>query len=663
MTRSLLAAAILLAPALAHAEPDDAGPYAVQTDAYDLGDTAFAPINLVSPVEIRAAVYSPADLSEGPFPIVLAMHGRHSTCYDPENPTGTPGDGTANGGTGEWPCAQGRVAIPSHEGYAYFGELLASHGFIVVSVSANGFTPTDNASDDSGATARADLLNEHLVRWVEWNQGEDGPLGDRFVGAVDLERIGAMGHSRGGEGVAAFANADVADGKPYFIDAVLLLAPSSFNRIGFGNIPVGVVLPYCDGDLFALDGAHYFDDVRYLVEDDLTEKMSVTFMGANHNYFNTNWTPKFFPAGSGDDFAFLEAFIEPDAACGTNSSARLSSAEQRGAFGAYAAAFFRRHLADETEYLPVLRGEVVPESAAPAQPQVSYIGPAAEQLLVNAVDTETSLGTNALGGVVETDASFIDFCGLATDDMNASTYDHCVEDPGFNPQGYFEGRQPHTPGLGQLRLRLEDGEHWTNALPEGTDAQMLSVLQVRLGDDVDEGDESGELMIVLADHDGVEASVRASEYGDALRPQPGTMPNILPRKLLHSLRVPLDAFEGVDRSNLASISLRASGGAVSFLVSDLSFLDAPPQEPEPGTSTGAADTSGGPDTSGGTAGETEGSDSSGAPEPEPETSSTGELPAAGDGDGEGCSCTTGGAPSSGFALPLMVMLGLRRRKR
>ena len=667
MKRLLLATALSLAPSLAHAQPDEVGPLAVQVDAYDFGDDAFDPVNLTDPVELRAAVYSPEDLSGGPFPLVMVMHGRHPTCYDPENPTGSPNDGSLLGGTSEWPCQEGRIPIPSHEGYAFFAEQLASHGFIVVSVSANGISTFDNDSADAGATARADLLNEHLLLWVEWSRGGDGPFGDRFVGSIDFERLGAMGHSRGGEGVAAWANADVSDGPPNFIDAVLMVAPTTFNRIAFGDVDVGVILPYCDGDVFSLDGAHYFDDVRYLAKDDETQKVSITFAGANHNYFNTVWTPGTFEAAALDDFASLEEFLGPDPACGANSNTRLSAQEQQDAFVAYAAAFFRVHLGDATEFEPMLRGEVVPDAAVSADPLVSYVSPAAERLLVNAVDTEASLAENALGGAVETDASFAAFCGLAADFTIPSTYEHCVEEPGFGFGGYFEGRQPHVPGLGQLRLRLEDGEHWTNTLPEGTSAEELAVVQVRLGADFEGAPAPGtrgSLTLSLSDHAGAEATVDIAEWGDVLRPQPGSLENVLPHKLLHSLRVPLDAFEGVERTNLASITLRADGGPVSFLVSDVAFLDAVPDEPEPGTSTGAGDTSsGGAESMSGTSNDETDSETTTVEPGSGSSGSSGGSAPGGDGGSEGCGCSTREpTPVGALGLGLMGLLGLRRRR-
>jgi predicted dienelactone hydrolase len=83
-------------------------------------------------------------------------------------------------------------SIPSYTGYDYFGELLASHGFIVVSVSANGIAANEG----------------------DWADAGGDPFDDKFVGAIDFDNIGAVGHSRGGEGVATWAARDQADGEP-----------------------------------------------------------------------------------------------------------------------------------------------------------------------------------------------------------------------------------------------------------------------------------------------------------------------------------------------------------------------------------------------------------------------------------------------------------------
>ena len=66
----------------------------------------------------------------------MLLHGRHSTCHQ----------GSQAGGG--WPCAAGWETIPSFQGYDYLAENLASWGYIVVSVSANGINARDSSSSD-----------------------------------------------------------------------------------------------------------------------------------------------------------------------------------------------------------------------------------------------------------------------------------------------------------------------------------------------------------------------------------------------------------------------------------------------------------------------------------------------------------------------------------
>ena len=645
---------VALAPGVAlAAEPDEVGPFTPQVDTYDFGDEAFAPALLNGDVEVRAVVYSPTELDEGPFPIVFVMHGRHATCYDPNNPAGTEGDGSLAGGFFEWPCLVGREPIPSHEGYASLGELLASHGIITVSVSANGINAVDNESEDAGAAARADLFNEHLVRWSGWNDGGDAPFDGKFVGAVDFEHIGVVGHSRGGEGAAAWAAFDQQDGEPNFIDAALLLAPIDFNRFVVPNVALSVVLPYCDGDVVTLEGAHYFDDVRYAEADDRAPKYIFTLAGTNHNYFNTIWTPDHFVAGAVDDWGWIEDLFAVDAACSDGADQRLTEAEQRAAFEAYAAAFFRAHLQDDDAWNGVLRGDEVPASAAVADPRVSYHAPT--RLDVNPLDADADLTINALGeAVVTASAPEYALCGLAATPRFPMSWSHCVDQPGSVFGGYFDGRQPHVPGLGQLRLGMGQGGSWTNDLPEGTDVSGFTHVQVRLIPDSESGLSAvGPTMvsIELSDRAGQTAAVGVSVDG-----LPGDLAPVLPRKLLQTVRVPLADFEGVDLTDVASVALRSDDATAALLVSDLAFAD----EPAPDGGTG---TTGGTDSDEDTGEPPPDSTTTGTEPPPPDdeggtgddTTGDGEPAAGGD---EGCGCRSGPAVPGWLLLPL---LALRRR--
>src|SRR5262249_31802378 len=160
---------------------------------------------------------------------------------------------------------------PSYRGYDYFADVLASHGYIVVSISANGVNVLGNQRPFTGMLARAQVVEKHLDIWNDLNRDgivhgilgrPDGlsSLGTRFVGRVNMQDVGLMGHSRGGEGVVqAYLYNQSAQGSHYGIKAVFALAPVDFQSPTINNVPFAVLLPYNDGDVSDLQGAHFFD--------------------------------------------------------------------------------------------------------------------------------------------------------------------------------------------------------------------------------------------------------------------------------------------------------------------------------------------------------------------------------------------------------------------
>ena len=93
---------------------------------------------------------------------MLLLHGRHDWCYVPEG---------QNGGAYDWPCQSPSIPVPSHLGYTYVQELLASQGYLTVSVAANGINGQDGMLEEGGADARAALVRRHSTRcptWTRW---------------------------------------------------------------------------------------------------------------------------------------------------------------------------------------------------------------------------------------------------------------------------------------------------------------------------------------------------------------------------------------------------------------------------------------------------------------------------------------------------------------
>ena len=175
LTHTLACLALLVACGAAfdvnaQADPGAVGTLAVTREEYDYGNLAFQPSGFPSAVELKASVHYPTGLPGGPYPLVVFLHGRHATCYR----------GTM--ATLRWPCRSNETVIPSYQGYDYIAQNLASNGYIVISVSANGINAYDNNVTDLGMQARAELLQRHLSQWNTFNTAGAAPFGTKFVG-------------------------------------------------------------------------------------------------------------------------------------------------------------------------------------------------------------------------------------------------------------------------------------------------------------------------------------------------------------------------------------------------------------------------------------------------------------------------------------------------
>jgi hypothetical protein len=306
---------------------------------YDLGDTAFTDAQTGTVSELRAVVHYPRRLV-GRLPLIVAAHGSWWACDATDAAT--------------WPCPAGSDPFPSYRGYDYLGAALAARGFVVVSISVDAINQT---SFDYGDRAR--LINEHLRLWKQLADSGDGPLAGRFVdpstgrpaatvftGHVDLTNIATLGHSRGGKGVMWQASDKHRGEWPagVRVRAVLALAPVKFDDPEgdhsdtlITTLPFTAVTGTCDGAVRE-GGQKYLDDVAGL---NTVTDFSVSLQYANHNYYNTTWTP---PFHLGED----------DSLCPAQ---ELTPDQQRKALTAYATAFYRYQLYGDRTGLPILTGQ------------------------------------------------------------------------------------------------------------------------------------------------------------------------------------------------------------------------------------------------------------------------------------------------------------------
>ncbi|RSM67858.1 hypothetical protein DMB66_14880 [Actinoplanes sp. ATCC 53533] len=336
-------------------DPGVKGPYRTVTGEYTLPGVKLP--DFPAPVEMQGVVVAPRG-APGPRPLALFLHGRHYTCFKGADEDALSGD---------WPCAEGTLPIPSHRGYLQAQELLASQGYVTVSISANGINGQDFAAFDGGAQARSSLVRLHLARWADWAGAgrANAPAIVKSAPRADLSKVFLMGHSRGGEGVSRAAMdsltpppaaQDGYHGKVrWAIRGMLLIGPTIFGQNPVPDVPSATILPGCDGDVADLQGQIFVDATRGVSRGKALHS-SLYAIGANHNFFNTEWTPGQSVAPSFDDFYGGEV---PDPVCSPGTATRLTAQQEQTVGATYIAAAARLFVGADDRVRPLLDGSGV----------------------------------------------------------------------------------------------------------------------------------------------------------------------------------------------------------------------------------------------------------------------------------------------------------------
>ena len=133
----LAVAASLVGAGGALAAGPEQGPYRTTRQSYDLGrQTLLVEARRFSlhalPTRLAGEITVPVG-ARGRRPVVVFLHGAHQSCDIPDEFFPTQ----------EWPCRPGFLDVESFEGYRYVTQLLASHGFVVISLDGNPVAPAD----------------------------------------------------------------------------------------------------------------------------------------------------------------------------------------------------------------------------------------------------------------------------------------------------------------------------------------------------------------------------------------------------------------------------------------------------------------------------------------------------------------------------------------
>ncbi len=526
-------------------DPAARGPFATATLSYSLDSLTVE--GMPEPLEVTAEVIVPVD-APGIRPLVLFLHGRHDTCYlpapdpDPELPLTT----------GDWPCPAPYVPIPSWLGYRYVADLLASQGYVTVSIAANGINGQDSVLQDAGMRARSILVRHHLALWEEWSRDAQGPFGDRFVSRLDMRRVVLVGHSRGGEGVELAAIDAPAERAPYRITGLALIAPTAFGRQVAPGVHTAVLLPYCDGDVPDLQGQIYVDNARDLLggEPDPALHSAVMIIGANHNYFNQEWTPGQAAAPAADDWEFVGLADAPN--CGSEAPERLNPAEQQAVGAVYIAALVRLAASGDQAVVPFLDGgRIAAESAGRAVVFTHAVG-GNHQLVYRAEDENPLVTIDASAGIC---------AGYESGDFGPW--------PGCAPSAAFE-QQPHWLPMYSMEtlpaprsIRADWGEDGTVSarLDAPVDLTAVSHVDVRVA--LDPSSAPADLRVRFTDSTGATKLVRPELRRVDPLPSGGSP---LPKTWAYTLRVDLRSVSAAMRPQIAAIGVFSNAPALGYIL-------------------------------------------------------------------------------------------------
>ncbi len=415
---------------------------------------------------------------EGPFPLVLVVHGNHD------------------------------MRDFSDPGYDYLGELLASRGFVLVSVDMNFINGGIRGEND----ARGWLLLEHLKAWRAFEDDPDHPL----RGRVDWDRIALMGHSRGGEAAPVAASFNRLTRYPddatlefdygFSIRSVVSIAPVDGQYLPTGRPNPVEDVSYLvfhgshDGDVTSFHGLRIWDRVR-LTPGSGHFKSAIYMYRANHGQWNTVWNA-FDNGPRSARILDLRALVEP--------------AEQRRFAELYVSAFLEATLRDDTRWLPMFRDHRVIGEWLPPTMYVTRLQDASFRALADfEEDIDVTTGSKAGVRLIGDSLATWKEERLTLRSQNRNNTSASQENQGV-VLGWKEA-DDSTEAVPPARYSIElpDGLAGEWAL-DGESSFQLSLSATRAGADDDAP--PVDLSIEFEDGSGRTVSVPLSDYGPVRRP-------------------------------------------------------------------------------------------------------------------------------------------------
>lgn len=525
---------------------------------YNLGDAViiqdwFAEDRLIRgmparemPVRLNGIISVPTE-GEGPFPVVMILHGTHPGC--PTDETGS---------VDLWPCDP-EEEQPNYRGFDYLVQRLAAEGYIAFAPNINAVNTFGygeaNGEDQVGARL-FQLVDSHLNGLADANSGRENNFGVDLEGKADLRRLVFAGHSRGAENVNWLAHTQGLNTATSFtnlgygpVRGLLLIAPGiiNFDPVSAG-LPTTVILPACDGDVINQDGQLFYENIR-LNPDAPEWASSVWLESANHNQFNTILGPDFADVAGRPDCQEL-----------------LAAGDQQQFLADYATAFLTTIFSQDPQAILDAQTSMGLDVTSPAPGElfgraarVASLSAPEDRLTLLKPAEAADLGINTLGGAAAAENVTTTFCPAG--------YFLPGDIPGTEPCRRTSVVVPGDPSLMVVSWENEGGE-MRFALPDGTgDLSRYRAISFRAAVDplspLNETGVAQSFSIRLTDAAGNSAVAVAQPTEPALQfPVGGTADDGIMGETMFTgrvpmtrVRLPLADFAGVDLSHISEVAL------------------------------------------------------------------------------------------------------------
>lgn len=489
------------------------------------------------PVRLNGIIAVPSG-EASPYPVVVILHGNHPGCPITDRDM-----------VDRWPCDP-ELERPNYRGFNYLVRRLAAQGYVTLSINVNA-EYTFGFGEPVPVERLEQLVDLHLKALTEATNGGENRFGVELNRRADMSRLAFIGHSQGGEGaywltqIAALDAPDAFSNLGYGpVYGLLQIAPSAnFAEARGARLPLAVILPACDNDVFQQDGQLFYEITR-LQPGQVTWASSVWLERANHNYFNETLSDEAVTRPGRPD---CEPLLQPET--------------QRNFMSEYAIHFLAQIFNRETDVASRLGIDFqsqTPDELYGIPARIAALAPGADRLPLLIPGGPEELETNQTGGHVTADGVTTLYCkeGYYIPSMN----------PGSEPCKRVNLVVPGNPAMIVVSWP-EKGAALRFSIPEGNDLSAFSAISLRAALDplstLNEADVYQAFTIQLVDRQGNSASMHTRDNEPALRfPEGYETENdtfeggmFTGRVPLTSIRIPLSDFVGINLAEIREVAL------------------------------------------------------------------------------------------------------------